>query len=232
MTEWWTYRLSDFLMFAPRIYHRQFELANADWWPWQPWVLAGAAALSVALAWRRRVAVPAAAAALAGAWAFVGLDWQLQRFATINWPAAWFGVGFVVEAVLWAAWALWALRPAWRWRAPWLRRLGMGYAAAALVAHPALGAALGRPISQAQLVGFAPDPTVLFTLAVLLHLAPAAASSRGARAIGFALWVAPIAWCTIGGAMLWTMGAPEWPLLPLAGALAVAASRRENRTLR
>lgn len=230
MTEWWTYRLSDFLMFAPRTYHRQFELANADWWPLQPWVLAAAAALSVALALQRRAAVPAAAAALVASWAFVGFDWQLQRFATINWPAAWFGVGFVVGAVLWAA-AL-ALRPAWRWRAPWPRRLGVGYAAAALVAHPAVGAVLGRPIGQAQLLGFAPDPTVLFTLAVLLQLAPATGAPRVARAVAIMLWVAPIMWCAIGGAMLWTMDAPEWPLLPLAGALAVAAARRERRALR
>ena len=29
MSEWWTYRLSDFLLFAPRTYWRQFELLNA-----------------------------------------------------------------------------------------------------------------------------------------------------------------------------------------------------------
>ena len=30
MSEWWTYRLSDFLMFSPRTYHRLFELHNAE----------------------------------------------------------------------------------------------------------------------------------------------------------------------------------------------------------
>ena len=33
MSEWWTYRLSDFLMFSPRTYYRLFELYNAEVWP-------------------------------------------------------------------------------------------------------------------------------------------------------------------------------------------------------
>ena len=28
MSEWWTYTLSDFLLFSPRTYHRLFELHN------------------------------------------------------------------------------------------------------------------------------------------------------------------------------------------------------------
>ena len=40
MSEWWTYRLSDFLLFAPRTYWRQFELMNLQWWPLQPLLLA------------------------------------------------------------------------------------------------------------------------------------------------------------------------------------------------
>ena len=33
MSEWWTYRPSDFLLFAPRTYYRLFELYNSDIWP-------------------------------------------------------------------------------------------------------------------------------------------------------------------------------------------------------
>ena len=33
MSEWWTYRPSDFLMFSPRTYHRLVELYNAEVWP-------------------------------------------------------------------------------------------------------------------------------------------------------------------------------------------------------
>jgi hypothetical protein len=28
MSEWWTYTLSDFLLFSPRVYYRLFELHN------------------------------------------------------------------------------------------------------------------------------------------------------------------------------------------------------------
>ena len=31
MSEWWTYRLSDFLLYAPRTYFRLFELYNDTW---------------------------------------------------------------------------------------------------------------------------------------------------------------------------------------------------------
>ena len=30
MSEWWTYRLSNFLLFSPRTYYRLFELYNSD----------------------------------------------------------------------------------------------------------------------------------------------------------------------------------------------------------
>ena len=35
MSEWWTYTLSDFLLFSPRTYYRLFELYNAEIWPAQ-----------------------------------------------------------------------------------------------------------------------------------------------------------------------------------------------------
>ena len=34
MSEWWTYSLSDFLLFSPRTYYRLFELYNLAVWPW------------------------------------------------------------------------------------------------------------------------------------------------------------------------------------------------------
>src|SRR3982074_3146188 len=43
MSEWWTYRPEDFLLFSPRVYWRMFELHNAGLWA--PQVLALAAGL-------------------------------------------------------------------------------------------------------------------------------------------------------------------------------------------
>ena len=33
MSEWWTYRAVNFLLFSPRVYWRMFELHNAALWP-------------------------------------------------------------------------------------------------------------------------------------------------------------------------------------------------------
>jgi len=35
MSEWWTYRPANFLLFAPRTYYRLFELYNSEIWPGQ-----------------------------------------------------------------------------------------------------------------------------------------------------------------------------------------------------
>src|SRR5215213_7179958 len=40
MSEWWTYSLSDFLLFSPRTYYRLFELYNLAIWPAQLLALA------------------------------------------------------------------------------------------------------------------------------------------------------------------------------------------------
>ena len=48
MSEWWTYSLSDFLLFSPRTYYRLVELYNLAIWPAQLVALAiGAAILAV-----------------------------------------------------------------------------------------------------------------------------------------------------------------------------------------
>ena len=58
MAEWWTYTLSDFLLFSPRTYRRLFELYNADIWPAQLVALALGAAIFTAVLrparWRER----------------------------------------------------------------------------------------------------------------------------------------------------------------------------------
>src|SRR5262245_33918588 len=71
MPEWWTYSLSDFLLFSPRIYYRLFELYNAAIWPLQILALMlGAAVFGLLLSgviWRGR----AIAAVLAACWLWV-----------------------------------------------------------------------------------------------------------------------------------------------------------------
>ena len=84
MSEWWTYRLSSFLLFSPRTYHRLFELYNRAVFPAQ--LLALGLGLWILLSsWRGtggpRRAVPAI---LAACWLFVAVAFFALRYASIN----------------------------------------------------------------------------------------------------------------------------------------------------
>ena len=100
MSEWWTYSLSDFLLFSPRTYYRLFELYNLAIWPTQLAALALGAAILVMLrtraAWQGRVIM----AVLALVWLWVAWAYFLERYETINWAASYFAAGFAVEAAL------------------------------------------------------------------------------------------------------------------------------------
>lgn len=212
MSEWWTYSLSDFLLFSPRTYYRLFELYNAAVWPGQIAALAAGAAIPVLLLAARPWSGRAVALILALAWAWVAWAFMLERYATINWAAAYLAWGFAIQAalLLWLGVAQngFGAAPSTSLAA----RAGLALLAFAVVVEPLIGPAVGRSWRQAELFGLAPDPTAVATLGVVL------AAARGG---GWALLVLPLAWCVVGGATLWTMGSPDAPVLPGAGALAL-----------
>jgi hypothetical protein len=193
MSEWWSYRPSDFLMFAPRTYWRLFELHNEAWWPAQPVLLLAALAW---LAWllRRRhpTALRAGIVALAAAWAITGASFLLARYAPINWAASGFALGFGLQA---AGLAALATRRIQVTSTPTRLRAAMLLGVWAVLGHPLLAPAFGRPWVQAEVLGLAPDPTAIATLALLLWTEPPA--TRAARALLRTLWVLPLAWCAI-----------------------------------
>ncbi len=225
MTEWWTYRPSDFLLFSARTYYRLFERYNAEVWPAQ--VLAAGLGLALWLAlWQGRAWAPRAACALFGAaWLWVGWAFHWQRFASINWAATWFGAAFAVQAVLLLGWAAWGRSVAADRRpAGGARRLGLGLMFFGLALHPLLDLALGRPWPQVQAFGFAPDPTVLATLGLLvvLHVDAGGRNDPGR----WLLWPIALLWCAITGMTLASLHAAQAPLLPGAALLALAAAWR------
>ncbi len=142
MSEWWTYSLSDFLLFSPHTYYRLFELYNLAVWPWH--VLAIVLGLAVLVLWRRGGAWQGRTVAviLATCWLFVAWAYLLARYDTINWAARYFA------AVAGAA--------------------GLCVFVFAVFAWPLVGRLLGRPWLQAEIFGIAPDPTVVATLGVLI----------------------------------------------------------------
>jgi hypothetical protein len=221
MSEWWTYRPSDFLMFSARTYYRLFELYNADVWPAQLLTLGLGLALWLAL-WRGRAWAPRAAFALLGvAWLWVAWGFHWQRFAGINWAATWFAGAFAVQGALLLTLAA-ISSDAWvsvsRGRG---RNIGFALLLFAIVAQPAFGAIFGRSWRQAELFGLAPDPTVVGSLGLLLLASPARPRPR----IAWLPWPIPVLWCAVGGITLATMNSADGVLMPLAALLAVAAAR-------
>jgi hypothetical protein len=223
VSEWWTYRPSDFLMFAPGTYWRLFELHNAAWWPAQPLCVA------TGLAWLARsargggAAPRTGAAVLALAWGFVGATFVLGRYASINWAASALATLPSAAALLLA---LLATRTDLRTTAePVRRRAGWLLAAWALAAHPLLAWASGRPFAQAEVIGLAPDPTAIATLGLLLATD---ASSIATRRLLRAARAATIGWCAISAATLWTMGSAQAavPLATIAAAVLAAGRAR------
>lgn len=167
MTEWWTYRPSDFLMFSARTWGRLLESWNRELWPLQPALVLAGAAL-VAMAVRRPVqATPWITGVLAIAWAWVGWAFHWQRFADINTGAPWFGVAFSLQAVLLLA--LGTGRGA-TLASPRVRVTGLVLALAAL-AYPLLSPLTGRGWAQAEVAGAMPTPTALLTVGLVLATA-------------------------------------------------------------
>jgi hypothetical protein len=196
MSEWWTYRPSDFLMFSPRAYWRLVELYQREVWPLQ-WV---ALAAGVGLLWlalrRSPAATRAICAVLALAWMWVGWAFHWQRYATINWGARPVAVAFAAQAALLLAFGVFAAGGRAPPQAAGLRGIGWVLAAAGLLAYPLVGVIAGRPWIQAELFGLMPDPTALATVGLLWAAGPRRRSW---------LIVIPLLWLTVGMGTLWLM---------------------------
>jgi len=210
MSEWWTYSLTNFLLFSPRTYYRLFELTNADVWPLQLVTLAlGAVATFLILrpsAWSSRI-FPAILAAL---WLFVAWAFLLERYDTINWTARYVAIAFVLQAALliWTGVIRDRLVLSTR---DLSSKIGLALLFYALAIHPLIAPLTGRPITQAEIFGLAPDPTAMATLGILLAADPPPLH----------LFAIPVLWCLITGLTLWTMESPEAPAAPLLGLIAV-----------
>ena len=210
MSEWWTYSLSDFLLFSPRTYYRLFELYNTDIWPVQILSLALGVVILALLrngGTRRGQFV---AAMLAACWIWVAWAFHLRRYATINWAATYFAAAFAIEALLliWTGVIRNELRFKAELHAP--ERIGLGMFSFALLVQPLIGPLVGRDWMQVEIFGVAPDPTVIATLGILL---------LAANRVSWILLVIPLLWCALSGAFQWTMQAPDALMMPIAGLL-------------
>jgi hypothetical protein len=217
MSEWWTYRPADFLMFSPRVYARLFEAVNEAWWPLHLLLLpAGLLGLWALARGRATLALTLGCGA---AWLLCSTVFVQARYEPINWAA-----GYLVPLL----WALAVLLPVLAWRTRHraavhgaARRVAWVLAAWALLLHPLLAPLAGRGWAQAEVLGLAPDPTAIATLALLLVLPPQ--PGLAGRAAALLAWGLVLAWCAFSAFMLAAMENAQAVLLVAAAALALGA---------
>ncbi|HEX7336769.1 MAG TPA: DUF6064 family protein [Gemmatimonadales bacterium] len=200
MGEWWSYTLSDFLLFSPRAYFRLLERHNQALWPAQLLTVGLGFTILGLLARPRPWQGRAVSALLAGLWVWVAWAFLWNRYATINWAVNYLVPLFVLEAGLLAWIGVVRRRLTFRLRHGAAGGLGVAVFALALLIYPVIGPLAGRPWSQAEIFGIVPDPTVVGTLGLLLL-------AEGRRR--WELMAVPLLWCAISGATLWAMHSVE-----------------------
>jgi len=215
MSEWWTYRLGDLLMFSPQTYYRLFELYNTELWPAH--LIAISIGIAILYLWHRESLTSSRwiPAMLAACWLWVAWAFHWQRYAQINLAAEYFAFAFAAEALLLLWLGVIRSRPLIESPSPLRRRLGLGIFLFALLIQPLLGILSGRSWLQAEVFGMAPDPTALATLGFLL-LAPSRTF--------WPLSIIPLLWCMATGASLWVMETGNFFIMPLIALVAVIVS--------
>jgi hypothetical protein len=211
MSEWWSYRPEDFLLFSEQVYWRLFEIHNAALGPWLALAVAMAVAIVALLLLRDgRSADRAICGILAAAWIVVGWGFVWSRYASINWAATYVAPLFLLQALL----TVWIGSAAGR--LSFNRRIdaralpGLALLVYALLLHPLTPLLDGRSLRGAELFAVAPDPTAIATLGLLTM-------ARRSRAV-LVLFAVPWLWCLASAATLFTIGTWEaW--LPLTAAL-------------
>ena len=219
MPEWWTYSLSDFLLFSPRTYYRMLERHNVSVWPAHVLLMLLGVALALQLrrstAWQGRII----SVTLVLLWAWIIWVFLWRRYATINWAVTYLIPLLALEVLL----LLWVgvLRKGltFQLRANMVGFLGSGLFLVGLLLYPIMAPLLGRGWSRSEVFGVAPDPTVVGTLGLLLLV------QGGPR---WSLLVVPLLWCGISAATLWAMDAPEAWVLSLSVLIAVTAAARSR----
>ncbi len=157
-----SYALTHFMPMTPEVWFRLFERLNSEVWPWQLLVLALFLAGTDAL---RRGQSRIAGVLLGLGWLWVALSFQFNLHAELSPAGDWLGWAFVVQAVLLVI-VGWCGRLVWR--AGPRALAGLLLLVLSVFLYPLLGPLTGRSWAGVEIVGTAPDPTLLATLALLL----------------------------------------------------------------
>src|SRR5688572_26516809 len=106
MPDWWTYQLSDFLLFSPRTYYRMIERYNEELWPAHLLTLALGCVILVMLLRPKPGHQRIIWSTLTVLWIWIGWTFLWRRYATINWAVVYLLPLLGLQALL-------LLRAAW-----------------------------------------------------------------------------------------------------------------------
>jgi len=185
--------------FDVEVLDSSYALYNAAVWPAQAVALALALIAVWLSVWPRRGAGRAVGVLLAAGWLWCGLVFFPRYLAQLDFMAPVYGWAFVAQAGL----LLWAL--VWRPPRPPAPARAAGVAGLALAFLAVCGLPLVSGFGEAgfaaaRVVGIAPGPTVIFTLALLLL-----AEGRVPRLLA----IVPLLWCGVAAVTGWALGVPE-----------------------
>ncbi|MDP2699716.1 DUF6064 family protein [Thalassospira sp.] len=208
MSEWWSYSLSDLLMFSPRVYYRLFEGFNTAFWL-PNLVLLACGIVFALLVWRRiGLAGRLVPGMLAIMWAWVAWGFLWRYYTPVNLAAPWMVGLFAVQVGVLIGHAVRPKDLVFAWRGDFSSFVGAGMLFAAIVVWPLAAPLSGRAWQGAELFGSAPDPTIIGTLGMILL-------ARGTWR--WTLLPVPVAWCLISSATLWVMDQDiAWVMLVVA----------------
>jgi hypothetical protein len=216
LADWWTYTISDFLLFSRRVYYRMLVLYNRAIWPAHVFALAAGVLSVLALRLGTRQSSRGIFLFLVLAWGWIAWGFHLNRYASINWAAVYAFIAFAVQALILGIAALpGSLVLSWpRLLVSWL---GLGIYLFALIVYPLIAVFSGRGWYEAELFALMPDPTALGTLGLLF---------LGNR-LGLLLMPIPLLWSVLAALMLYGLGAPEaWAMAVGAGLALIGALLR------
>jgi len=190
MSEWWTYRLSDFLMFSPRTWWRLVEGYNRELWP----LHVGAVVFGLVLIWlARHGRGRTTLLLLAGAWAWIGWGFFHERYEEVHLAGRHLAITCGLQSALLVAAALTGKFVS-RFE---VSRPAMLLASMGVIAYPVVTALVGE-LARTEVAGLMPEPTALASLGLVF------ATQRGAwrRAL---LSLIPLGVLAFGWMTLWNL---------------------------
>lgn len=185
-----TYSIEDFIPFTASAYWRLFVEMNASNLMLFPIIIVAVIGMINAA---HRGHYRLLLGLLALVWAWVGYDFFLTRYSRLNWAGEFFAWAFWAQASLMVVVAAIDTKRRKVAQVSTLRRAPLTLVGLALI-FPVFSLLGGRTLQSMEFVGFAPDPTVLLTLGLVL-----ATRQR------WFLLIIPTLWCGVGVATAWVL---------------------------